>query len=72
MKNSNEKAQIKTYHKKDTTNILYNVKPGQAYLVTMEDFGKMSEQQFQDRSERIMSAIDKSIKKKVNNDYGEV
>jgi metal-responsive CopG/Arc/MetJ family transcriptional regulator len=38
----------------------------------MEDFGKMSEQQFQDRSERIMSAIDKSIKKKVNNDYGEV
>lgn len=33
MKNSNEKAQIKAFSKKDDTNILYNVKPGQAYLV---------------------------------------
>lgn len=46
MKNSNEKAQIKTYQKKDNTNILYNIKPGQAYLVRKEDFGKMTEQEF--------------------------
>lgn len=43
MKNSNEKALIKTYQKKDNSNILYNVQPGQAYLVWKEDFGKMTE-----------------------------
>ena len=43
MKNSNEKALIKTYQKKDNSNILYNVQPGQAYLVRKEDFGKMTE-----------------------------
>lgn len=46
MKNSSEKAQIKTHHKKDDNKILYNVTPGQAYLVTKEDFGKMTEEQF--------------------------
>jgi hypothetical protein len=46
MKNSSEQALIKTDGKRDNTKILYNVTPGQAYLVTKEDFGKMTEQQF--------------------------
>jgi hypothetical protein len=61
MKNSNEKAQIKTYNKKDNSNILYNVTPGQAYLVRKEDFGKMTDEEFQARTDNIMQAIDKSI-----------
>jgi len=36
----------KTNNIRDNTKILYNVTPGQAYLVTKEDFGKMSEEQF--------------------------
>ena len=44
MKNSSEQALIKTDGKRDNSKILYNVKPGQAYLVTKEDFGKMTEE----------------------------
>lgn len=45
MKNATAKNQQKTKGQTDGK-ILYNVTPGQAYLVQKEDFGKMSEEQF--------------------------
>ena len=37
MKNAKEKTQVKTAGQRDNTTILYNVKPGRAYLVKKED-----------------------------------
>ena len=50
MKNAKERAQVKTSGQVDASSLLYNVKPGQAYLVKKETFENLQKQRKADIS----------------------
>lgn len=68
MKNAQARTQNQTAGQRDGSNILYNVKPGTAYLVSKEDVSTLSKKQREERADQIMddhnTSITKSVKKK--------
>ena len=61
MKNAKEKTQVKTAGQRDNTTILYNVKPGRAYLVKKEDVMNLTQEERKQRADEIMGEHDVSI-----------
>ena len=65
MKNQQAKSQMNTAGQRDGSNILYNVKPGRAYLVQKEDVLNLTQEERKQRADEIMGEHDVSITKNV-------